>query len=398
LEFIKKKFVFEIQELDDFKMKFISGPLSAQLRFQVQHVVNYVIEQLQYGNTVVLSNGKIALDVNFQKFAKRVEKYYYHRCFIYLLISIDATRTETTRYLHGVLSQNYPTCLNEFFEFYNEKIGFTYEISSRQYFSAAMLADIFYDSIIILSKFYPFNIVEFGLKLKSIIDSFSEIKLNELIYRSSFRKSLEDFFVKQFDINFMALIEIVRNIDFNKMSNAQIRNSATHLFLKELHKWLLENNKKFNGSCLSNVVNIGQIFCSFLLYSIKKYRVFFSLKGIESEVNKIDLGKVKIYDEKWNFYESESFVRDFTEKIEPLDKFKRKLCCDVEFNNEYDALVNAKQICFDALSNVSLIYAYSREKKFRPYFETYYDITEIPQKKHHMSRHFLWPTQLENER
>jgi hypothetical protein len=182
------------------------------------------------------------------------------------------------------------------------------------------------------------------------------------------------------------------------MSNFQTRNTAAHLFLRRLREQMIKN-EEFNGNSFSSLesVNIGEFFCSFLSYGKKKYRVFFSLKGIESDLNKVDLGKVKIYNEKWNFYEPESFVQRFTQMQEPLDKFRYKICCDTEFNNRYDALVNAKQVCFDALSIISLIYFSDREKKIRPYFETYYGITEIPQKESHMSQDFLQLTKLENK-
>ena len=123
LEFTRERFITETKELDNFKSEIINGRLSAQLRLGLQHVVNYVIEQLQYKNTVVLNDRKIVLNVNFEKFAKRVEKYYYHRCFIYLVNSFDATRRETTEYTYKVLSENYPTYLDKFFDMYNDKIG-----------------------------------------------------------------------------------------------------------------------------------------------------------------------------------------------------------------------------------------------------------------------------------
>ena len=133
------------------------------------------------------------------------------------------------------------------------------------------------------------------------MDSFGKVKLSESIYLNSFVDTLRDFFFQQLDNNFLMFMDIIRNTDLNRISNIQIRNAAIHLFLKELPDYMKTNHKDFCGSSFSNLDDIGQFFCSILLYGKKKYRVFFSLKGIGSDETKIDLGQVKIYNEKWNF-------------------------------------------------------------------------------------------------
>lgn len=135
---------------------------------------------------------------------------------------------------------------------------------------------------------------------------------------------------------------------------------------------------------LPNFEDIDKYYYSLLLHGFKKYRVFFALKGIRKDSDigddtKVDLGDVIVYGNKWNFQESVKFHHWLSEDSEVMDKFKLKLFCDVKSNNQYDALVEAKQRCTDALSRITYTY-FTPEKQYVPRLEPYHAIMELPPK------------------
>lgn len=392
VEFMKREFTNKIEDIDKFKSESIDGEWSKQLRVRIDTIINFVIEQLK-NNVNLMRDNNVILDAQFERLSRRVERYYYHECFIYLINLFDPTRNHFVRHMHKYLSENYPEQFANFFLVYNEKIGFTYDSYNRQFFSADILSDIFFGMIIIVSKFYPFKIPNFPLKLKSVIEKFDQMEISELINLTSFRTSLQDFFTIEFDNNFYLFMQIIGNIKLDKISKSQLKSTSIHLFLKELKNHMeSKNQKEFNGISIGNEKQIGGYFCSALLRGKKKYRAFFSIKGVSSDDSIIDLDKIKIYNEEWNFQESPGFSDIYKMNLEPL-----KMCCDIPSNNMYDALVMAKQMGYDVLSNISFIYRTPREKKVRPDFERYYDIAEIPQKFGHTSLYTLWPVKITQE-
>jgi hypothetical protein len=235
--------------------------------------------------------------------------------------------------------------------------------------------------LIIISKYYSFNIPDFSTKLKAVIENYSNFELDILINDNSFVESLKSLFVNEFTNNFSKLVEIIKKISILRMSEQQRKKIAIHMFLKKLPQKIFENHEKSRDR-LYYVENVGEHFSSLLPYGKKKYRAFFAFKDIERDYDvghdtKADLGDVMVYGNKWNFQESVKFQDWFSEDSEVMDKFKLKVFCDVESNNQNDALVEAKQRCTDALSRITYTY-FTPEKQQVPRIEPYYDITEIP--------------------
>lgn len=395
-QFAHEKLFPVMENVDRFKEQSTSGKYSNQLKINLEHVVNYLREQLKYNiSTLVRENGKIVLNGNFENIARRTEKYFYHQCITYLIIRIDIFRKEMYSYLLKFLSENNPLQFNNFSSLYNDKVGLTYDNYSIKSFSADVLSKIFVNMLIIISNFCPFDIPDFSTRLKSVMDNFSDISMKDLIQYSPFIKNLRDFFFTEFDNNFLQLVEIVKNINFDKMSQHQRKNIAIHMFLKDLPERIEKNHEQFKRT-QSDIENIDEYYCSLLFYGKKKYRVFLPLKGIQTDESLIDLGEVKIYNDKWNFQESISFLEMFQQNTEPMDKFKFKVCCDIQVNNEHDALITAKQKGQDALSRITFTY-FSARKTRPPFFDTYHDITEIPPILGEMAGKVLWPIEVVRE-
>jgi hypothetical protein len=368
--------------MDKFKSQIRHGEYSNQFNIRMEHVINFIREQLRYGNAVtVKENEKITPSTNFGNFAKRAERYYFHNCMIFLFNSIDVTRRGVFDYILG-LTRTHPLAFSNFFDFYNNTIGFTYDNIIRPSTVADLLCNVFYEMIIIISKFYAFNIENFADKLKAIIVNFNGLSLDELVYQSQFVSKLENLLIEEFDANFPKYLEVIKQLDFEKFDESQQSKAVVSLFLKEFQSRMRKKQqiqKRFHYP-MSSVNNLEQYFCSWLSYGKKKHRIFLELRNLRSNESQINVGDdIRIYNNEWNFQESSAFLGTYAIDTGFEDKFKFKVCCDIDSsNNRHDALIMANQKCLDALSKLSFTY-FSPSITRPPYFEpSYREIAQIP--------------------
>ena len=248
------------------------GEYSNQFNIRMEHVINFIREQLRYGNAIIVKeNRKITPSTNFENFARRAERYYFHNCIIYLLNSIDVTRGGVFNFLLS-LAKTQPLVFNNFFDFYNNTVGSTYNSYTRPSTVADILCNVFYDTIVIISKFYAFNIENFAPKLEAIIESFEGLSLDELVYRSQFVSKLEDLLIEEFDANFPKYLEVIKRLDFRILSKSQQINAAVLMFLKELQSQMVKkhrNQKTFHYP-ISSLNKLEEYFCSRLSYRQKE--------------------------------------------------------------------------------------------------------------------------------
>lgn len=294
------------------------------------------------------------------------------------------------------LEENRLSQFNNFTSLYNDEVSPVYNKFHINSFSPNTLSSIFVEMLIAISKFYSFSITDFSTKLKAIMDNYSNIELKDLINNNSFVTNLRSLFVAEFNGNFLQLAEIIKNISLDRLSEQQRKRMAIQMFLKKLPVKIKDNHKT-SSYPFSPMENIDKCFCSILFNCKQKYRAFFALKGIRTDESIIDLKDVKIYNDKWNFQESLSFQDFFSLSTAPIDKFKFKMFCDVvSSNNPDDALVEAKQRCFDALSRITYTY-FDPEKQHALRLEAYHDITEIPPKKGEMGAKMPQPIDVVKE-
>jgi hypothetical protein len=381
--------------VDNPKAQIPSREYPNELRSKMENVVNYLREQFKHGNYIRKTeenSKKIIQDINFEKLAKRVEKCFYHYSFVYLIISLDTSLGDKlSPYLTKILDVNQ---FSNFTYFYNNRVTPSYYEYRLPLFSRNILSEIFIEMLIIVSKFYSFNIPNFSSKLKTIIDNYytsnSNNEFNEFMNDNLFVTDLMSFFVAEYGNNLSRLIEILKNISLDKLNQEQRKRTAIQMFLKKLPKRIKENIELF-GYKPFLAENIDMYFHSLLLYGKKKYRVFFTLKGVRTRYSDrnsdghgddtiVDLKDVLVYGDKWNFQESLSFQHSYSQKYEVLDKFKLKVFCDVKSNNPEDAFVEAKQRCFDAVSRITYTY-FNIKKQQVPRFDPEVEITELPPKK-----------------
>lgn len=210
-----------------------------ELDFKIEYVVNYLREQLKSSQHLIgmdENSKKIILNSNFERLARRIERCFYHYSFVVLIIHIDTfARDRLFSYLFNILKENQ---FSNFASFYNDKVSPIYSKYRLRAFSPHTLSGIFLDILIVISKFYSFSIPNFSTKLKSIMDNHcsgnSNQELNELITDNSFIIGLRSLFLEEFNNNVSRLVEIIKNISLDKLSEQQRKRIAIQMFLKKL--------------------------------------------------------------------------------------------------------------------------------------------------------------------
>jgi len=244
-----------------------------------------------------------------------------------------------------------------FLKLSEEKFSLLLEINQDVRFCNKFLVPFYRAVLNLLLFMLPLHIAGFENDLKMIIERNFKSDIKDWMHLTTFKKDLEEFFIKKFDAVLPLLLEKIHDVKIERFTDVQIKNitcvEISNIFLT----FSFENISKIS---YNYYFNINKQFVDFFykqLFSFKKkYRVFFILTGIEYEGEKIDFNGIKIYNDKWYFYESSLVEQQFLKHKEILDRYKFKIFCDVETHNIYDALIMAKQKCNIIISSISFTY------------------------------------------
>lgn len=392
---------------ETYQSECLSGKWAINLRYRMEEVVQYTINQLSSFAVNSLEQGINRFGI--ENLIKRISKYYYHICFGYLLNHLhDAPHYDLIK---KHLNQNKIVTDNQIFSefFYNYNSDYVSNFSDHieyTYKSSEYLTTLYIQLLTILLKFSKFALSSFHSGLEEVIENAVDKHNKDWMFTGAFKTHLNNLFIHMLENHFYEFLKVISEISCKQLKEDQTTYFVFTYFLKIIKEDILgerDRSNKFYSlyrkSKNYDPESLVKFFHNVLFNCYRHYRIFFSIRGFENKEDLIDFGDIKIYNDKWNFFEKISFLQDYNFDRTKINKFKFKICIDVKSNNKYDALILAREKCHEMFANIvfthKVILNYDKNKKFLPEMETFYGLIDIPLTNQSTRMEINWPIELD---